>query len=188
MARVQKMLDSCAEILDEVGYDGLTTTMVAERAGVAIGSFYQFFPDKRAVVQSLGQRNVEAYVCRLEDRISRSGISKWTEAVDASIDEYIDMHRTVAGFRTLHFGDAVDVHLLDEQRDNDTIIAEQLGRLLSAHFGITEDDSLRFVLLMAVEIADALVKSAFRYRPDGDERILAEAKRIVRDYLTARLG
>ncbi|HEY8481182.1 MAG TPA: TetR family transcriptional regulator, partial [Spirillospora sp.] len=39
--RVQRMLDACAEILDEDGYDGLTTTRIAQRADVAIGSVYQ---------------------------------------------------------------------------------------------------------------------------------------------------
>ena len=53
VARVQRMLDACAELVDEVGYEGLTTTLLAERAEVAIGSVYQFFPDKRAIVQAL---------------------------------------------------------------------------------------------------------------------------------------
>ena len=69
VARVQRMLDACAELVDEVGYEGLTTTLLAERAGVAIGSVYQFFPDKRAVVQALTLRNVEAYLARLAERI-----------------------------------------------------------------------------------------------------------------------
>ena len=38
------------------------------------------------------------------------------------------MHRHVPGFRTLHFGDVVDRNLLDDERDNNTVIAEQLGR------------------------------------------------------------
>ena len=76
LARVQRMLDACAELVDEVGYDGLTTTLLAERAGVAIGSVYQFFPDKRAIVQALTLRNLEAYVERLSDRIAAGDIDQ----------------------------------------------------------------------------------------------------------------
>src|SRR5688572_12384373 len=177
------MLDACAELIDEVGYDGLSTTLLAERAGVAIGSVYQFFPDKRAIVQALTMRNVEAYVERLETRIGRAGITQWLDLVEVALDEFIDMHRSVAGFRTLHFGDVVDVHLLDADRDNNTVIVEKLGGLLGDHFGMAEDPQLTFALAIAVEIADALIKSAFRYQVDGDERILAEAKKVVRDYL-----
>src|SRR3954466_1372200 len=70
VARVARMLDACAKLVDELGYDGLTTTLLAERAGVAIGSVYQFFPDKRAIVQALTMRNLEAYLQRLGARIA----------------------------------------------------------------------------------------------------------------------
>jgi AcrR family transcriptional regulator len=187
VAKVARMLDACAEIVDEVGYEGLTTTLIAERADVAIGSVYQFFPDKRAVVAALTQRNLEAYVHRLADRMGGGGMTRWVEAVDAALDEYIDMHRNVPGFRTLHFGDVVDLNLLDPDRDNNSVIVDNLGRLLAEHFGLARDDRLAFALAMAVEMADALVKAAFRYQADGDERILAEAKEIIRDYLARRV-
>src|ERR687884_165018 len=123
VARVNRMLDACAQLIDEVGYDGLTTTLLAERAGVAIGSVYQFFPDKRAIVQALTLRNLEAYLDRLGTRLQRESGTHWWDAVDTAIDEYIAMHRTTPGFRTLHFGDVVDVHLLDDERDNNAVIA-----------------------------------------------------------------
>jgi AcrR family transcriptional regulator len=183
VARVQRMLDACAELVDEIGYEGLTTTLLAERAGVAIGSVYQFFPDKRAIVQALTLRNMEAYLERLGDRFSRGDLAHWWDGVDAAIDEYIDMHRVVPGFRTLHFGDVVDVHLLDEARDNNGVIAEQLARVLVEQFGITDTSCLRFALEIAVEAADALIKLAFRRDTEGDERVLVEAKALIREYL-----
>ena len=183
LARVTRMLDACASLIDEVGYEGLTTTLLAERAGVAIGSVYQFFPDKRAIVQQLTVRNVEAYIERLNARISHAAMENWWCAVDSAIDEYIEMHRTVPGFRTLHFGDSVDRRLLDDDRDNDAVIAEQLGRLLVERFGLPDEPQLAFSLMLSVEMADALIKLAFRRDPDGDEAVLAETKDIVRDYL-----
>ena len=130
VARVQRMLDACAELIDEVGYDGLSTTLLAERAGVAIGSVYQFFPDKRAIVQALTLRNVEAYLARLADRIPAGELTHWWDGVDGAIEEYIELHRSVPGFRTLHFGDVVDVHLIDPERDNNAVIADHLADLL----------------------------------------------------------
>src|SRR5256885_506735 len=112
VARVQRMLDACAELVDEIGYEALTTTLLAERAGVAIGSVYQFFPDKRAIVQALALRNLEAYLAKLSARSEAVEFQHWWDVVDAAIDEYIAMHRTMPGFRTLHFCDVVDVHLL----------------------------------------------------------------------------
>jgi AcrR family transcriptional regulator len=194
VARVQRMLDACAALVDEVGYDGLSTTLLAERAGVAIGSVYQFFPDKRAIVQALTLRNLEAYLQRLGGRFGEVAFDHWWDGVDAAIDEYIAMHRSVPGFRTLHFGDVVDVHLLDEDQDNNGVIADQIGRLLTAQFGelagrtgrssgLADAERLRFALTIAVEAADALIKLAFRRDPEGDETVLAEAKALIREYL-----
>ncbi|MEO3772981.1 TetR/AcrR family transcriptional regulator [Micromonospora sp. B9E7] len=177
------MLDACAELVDEVGYEGLTTTLLAERAEVAIGSVYQFFPDKRAIVQALTLRTMESYLQRLDERFASDEMTHWWDGVDAGIDEYITMHRTVPGFRTLHFGDVVDLHLLDEQRDNNGVIADQLARVLTERFGLTDVPKLRFVLEIAVEAADALIKLAFRRNSDGDERVLLEAKALIREYL-----
>ena len=184
VARVQRMLDACAELVDEHGYEALTTTLLAERAGVAIGSVYQFFPDKRAIVQALAVRNLEAYLARLTARSESVAFDHWWDIVDAAIDEYIAMHRTVPGFRTLHFGDVVDVHLLDAERDNNTIIAEQLAGLLADQFGAAAGPRLDFALAIAVEAGDALIKLAFRKNPEeGDADVLTEAKTLIREYL-----
>jgi AcrR family transcriptional regulator len=183
VARVQRMLDACAELVDEVGYEGLTTTLLAERAGVAIGSVYQFFPDKRAIVQALTSRNLEGYLQRLAGRFREESFDHWWDGVDAAIDEYIAMHRSVPGFRALHFGDVVDVHLLDEERDNNAVIADRLAELLLGQFGAADSPRLRFALAIAVEAADSLIKLAFRRHPDGDEAVLDEAKALIREYL-----
>ena len=183
VARVQRMLDACAELIDEVGYDGLSTTLLAERAGVAIGSVYQFFPDKRAIVQALTLRNVEAYLAKLAERIPAGELSHWSDGVDGAIEEYIELHRSVPGFRTLHFGDVVDVHLIDPDRDNNAVIADHLADLLVHYHGAPDSTELRFALTISVEAADALIKLAFRRHPDGDTAVLAEAKRLVHGYL-----
>ncbi len=188
VARVARMLDACAELVDEVGYDGLTTTLLAERAGVAIGSVYQFFPDKRAIVQALTLRNLEAYLDRLGRRLAAEDLTDWWDAVDAAIDEYIGMHRSVPGFRTLHFGDVVDLHLLDDERDNNAVIADHLTRLLAAQYDLPPGRPLAFSMTIAVEVADALIKMAFRGSPEGDPAVLAEAKRMIREYLCERLA
>ncbi|MFJ8579188.1 TetR family transcriptional regulator [Micromonospora sp. NPDC093277] len=181
------MLDACAELVDEVGYEGLTTTLLAERAEVAIGSVYQFFPDKRAIVQALTLRTLESYLQRLDERFASEDLTDWWGGVDAAIDEYIAMHRTVPGFRILHFGDVVDLHLLDEQRDNNGVIADQLARLLTERFGLDGVPDFRFHLEVAVEAVDALIKLAFRRQPEGDERVQVEAKALVREYLHRQL-
>lgn len=187
LARVNRMLDACASLLDEIGYEAFTTTLVAERARVAIGSLYQYFPDKRAIVQALATRNLEAYLARMRERVAAGDLADWRGAADAAIDEFADLHRTTPGFRTLRFGDLVDRHLLEPERDNDTVIADELSLLLVSHFGLADSPELRFALLIAGELGGALVTLAFRRQADGDPVILAEVRLVVRDYLDHRL-
>ena len=57
--RVAALLDAGAAVFAEKGYDGATMTEIAERAGAAIGSLYQFFPSKEALAEAFFDRFAE---------------------------------------------------------------------------------------------------------------------------------
>ncbi|MFD0731758.1 TetR/AcrR family transcriptional regulator [Planotetraspora mira] len=181
------MLDACAELLDEGGYEALSTTRVAERAGVAIGSVYQFFPDKRALSQALTRRNLELFVTRVGRRFITDDYGGWWEAVDAIIDEYVDLHRTVPGFRSLNFGDVEGLDVPDSVADNNTVIAGRLRALLLEEFGLLDSEDVDRAILVAAEAGDAVLKLAFRHDSSGAPEIVAEARQLVRGYLSRQL-
>jgi AcrR family transcriptional regulator len=181
------MLDACAEILDESGYEGLSTTRIAQRAGVAIGSVYQFFPDKRAVAQALALRNLEQFGERIGELLAGGPLDRWSETVGRAIDIFVEMHRTVPGFRVLRFGDVADLHLLDESADNNAVVARRLRDLIVQSTGVPDTPRLERAFAIAVEAADALIKMAFRREPDGDDLVIAEAKGLIQNYLSTYL-
>ncbi|RKS79130.1 TetR family transcriptional regulator [Actinomadura pelletieri DSM 43383] len=181
------MLDACAEILDEDGYDGLSTTRIAQRAEVAIGSVYQFFPDKRAVAQALALRNLEEFGERISARLAEGGFADWSDTVGAIIKIFVDMHRTVPGFRVLRFGDVADVNLLDSDADNNAVVAGRLRKMIVGTFDVQDTPALATALAIAVEAGDAVLKMAFRRDPDGDPLIVAEAERLIHGYLAAHI-
>lgn len=57
--RVEKILDAAAIVFNEVGFETATTHAIAARANTAIGSLYQFFPDKLAIFNALELRHVD---------------------------------------------------------------------------------------------------------------------------------
>jgi AcrR family transcriptional regulator len=57
--RVDKILDAAAAVFDNVGYEAATTHMIAADAKTAIGSVYQFFPDKAAIFNAMELRHIE---------------------------------------------------------------------------------------------------------------------------------
>lgn len=184
--RVERMLEACAALIEEVGYDGVTTTLIAERAGVAVGSLYQFFPDKRAVVQALTIRNLETFMVTVTARFAKTHLEHWWDAVDTIFDVYVGMHREVPAFSRLHFGDVVDMRLLDDRRDNNAVISDRLTELIAAKFSIPLRE-LQLPISIAVEAADAVLNLAFRRDHLGDQEVLTEAKALVRGYLSSRL-
>src|SRR5258708_6018102 len=86
--RYERIINSCAELLDENGYSALTTTAVARRAEVPIGTLYQFFADKDALIQALATRNLERYLERLADRLVLQPPAGIADLVDAAIEEF----------------------------------------------------------------------------------------------------
>jgi AcrR family transcriptional regulator/transposase-like protein len=57
--RVVKILTAAAEVFAEVGYAAATTQQIADRAKTAVGSIYQFFPDKLAIFHALEAEHME---------------------------------------------------------------------------------------------------------------------------------
>jgi AcrR family transcriptional regulator len=186
--RVQRMLDAAAELVAIHGYDAVTTTLIADRANVSIGSLYQFFPDKQAVVRAVALRNLELFGRRMSALAEREEFHDWWSVVSAVIDEFVAMHQEVTGFRVVRFGDIADLHLLDPSRDNDSVVGERLMEILGGLVDFESGTDPHLHVVIAVKIADTLVKFAFERDPQGDRVVLQEAKRIIRELLARQFG
>ncbi|MFE9727111.1 TetR/AcrR family transcriptional regulator [Streptomyces sp. NPDC005794] len=184
--RLARILDAGAALLDETGYEQLSTRAVADRAGVPIGSVYRFFPNKRALVDALAERNLEAYAGRVVARLEAIPEREWRAAIDAVLDEYLSMKRSVPGFALVDFGPPAPVTgPLDEVN---RLVAGRLAKLLSGHLGhgrggTASDAALLRTVLICVQAADALLQLAFRSDPAGDPDLIAETRVLLQAYL-----
>jgi AcrR family transcriptional regulator len=185
--RLARILDACAELLDETGYEQLSTRAVAARAGVPIGSVYRFFGNKRAMAAALAQRNLDRYAERISARLSAAGDVDAYSAIDSVLDEYIAMKRTVPGFALVDFGVPAPPAGDGAAEDPNHLVADRLCGLLVAHLGRTTDDVLRRKVLVGVEAADALLQLAFRTDPSGDPELVAETRELLYAYLAPSL-
>ncbi|OPF70514.1 TetR family transcriptional regulator [Streptomyces antioxidans] len=201
--RLGRILDACAELLDEIGYEELSTRAVAERANVPIGSVYRFFSNKRAMAEALAHRNLDEYAERITRRLAAvdsasasdpawasdsgpdDGGGGWREAMDVVVDEYLAMKRGAPGFALIEFGHPVPATAPPQQPNH--LVADRLRTLLADRLGTGGDrateERLRVAFLLAVEAADALLRLAFRMDPEGDPAIVAETKELLRAYL-----
>jgi AcrR family transcriptional regulator len=131
--RLARILDACAELLDETGYERLSTRAVAVRAGVPIGSVYRFFGNKRAMAAALAHRNLDRYAARVAAGLAALPAPAAAPAdaataprpvdagrvIDAVLDAYLAMKRSVPGFGLVDFGVPHPCAVPDEADDPD---------------------------------------------------------------------
>jgi AcrR family transcriptional regulator len=72
-ATVAAVLEAAARILELHGFEGYTTNAIAERAGVSIGSFYQYFPNKDAVTVALIEQETAVLLADIATMPSAKG-------------------------------------------------------------------------------------------------------------------
>ncbi|MEU6342447.1 TetR/AcrR family transcriptional regulator [Streptomyces sp. NPDC046977] len=195
--RLARILDVAAAVLDEGGYEELSTRAVAARAGVPIGSVYRFFSNKRAMADALARRNLEKYLAGVTALLDAAGpgapgtdtgagdrrrVADLVDLVDVVVDHYVAMRRTVPGFALVSFaGPAPGAAANDEANHQ---LADGLRSLLAGRLGVTAgEERLRTAFVVGVEAADALLKLAFRTDPEGDAVLVAETKELLRAYL-----
>ncbi|ATZ27571.1 HTH-type transcriptional repressor KstR [Streptomyces lavendulae subsp. lavendulae] len=180
--RLARILDACAELLDETGYENLSTRAVALRAGVPIGSVYRFFGNKRAMAVALAHRNLDRYADGIQKRLAVLPDAHWRPVVDAVLDEYLTMKRSVPGFALVDFGVPAPPAEGPAADPND-LVAARLTQLLCGHLRLVPDAELERAVLVAVEATDALVHLAFRADPAGDPAIVGETRAMMHAYL-----
>lgn len=81
---VAALLEAAARILESKGLDGLNTNKVAELAGVSVGSLYQYFPGKDALIVALLQRERAAFLAEAQGALAaptgRQGLERLVAA------------------------------------------------------------------------------------------------------------
>lgn len=187
-ARLTKLLDAAAAIIDETGYELLTTAMIAERAQASIGTVYRYFPDRIAVLHALRERAVQRYRENVADRLINSPPEHPWAVIDACLDGMVEMYRYEPGYRVLQFADP-ERESVDGVPDLESaVIAHRIANVLKSSFDIEPTPDLIFRLDVAVELVLGLVARAFATDARGDERYVVECRRLIDFHLSDILG
>ncbi len=99
MARI---LDAAAHEFAERGVEAATIESIAERAKTSVGSIYQFFPNKLALYEAIGDKYLEEVRALFAVLVSAEAIEvPWREIIGATIDAFAELHRTSVTFRAI---------------------------------------------------------------------------------------
>lgn len=82
---VGKLLEATAQVLGEVGLEATSTNKIAARAGVAIGSIYQYFPNKEALIDALLDDRLHRLEALTASRMEALSTNSYPEAAEAML-------------------------------------------------------------------------------------------------------
>ncbi len=185
---VDALLEATTRILIKEGYDRASTNRIAEVAGVSIGSLYQYFPSKEALVAAV----VELHSQELS-KVTRNALLKVAaRPIEVAAREFVSV--------------AIDAHRVNPKLHG--VLAEQIprvGRLenieanvrdgyalvrgyLEAHRDEIDVADLDLAAFVLVTVVEALTHAAVLRRPDilSDEkagRFVDDVTRLVVRYL-----
>ncbi|TBN56997.1 TetR/AcrR family transcriptional regulator [Glaciihabitans arcticus] len=187
-ARLAALLDAAASVVDEIGYERLTTAMVAEKAGASIGTVYRYFPDRIAVLQALGARNLDRVLRRVHDELVDERHTNWLDALSSSFGVLVEAFRNEAGFRSLRVGDVIDIRPRASERTFNSVVADTLLDGLVSRFGVADTPETRFAFEVALEVSDSLASRAFVFDHSGDQAFLDAGRQYVYAILSQHFG
>lgn len=182
-ARVTRILDAADRILAEEGHEAFTVRRITEVAGLPVGTVYQFFPDKSAIVDALIYRYLGAFNEIMDLRVADTGRT-WDAVIDDAFDAFVSLYRANPALLSLWQARHVSSSALDADFANNERLADGLRAILVSREQVKDNADLVRACRVAVATADALLDLAFRKDRHGDPKLIAEAKRIQRLYLT----
>ncbi|MBX3261746.1 MAG: TetR family transcriptional regulator [Labilithrix sp.] len=184
-ATVDALLTATARILVRDGYDRASTNKIAEAAGVSIGSLYQYFPSKEALVAAVLERHVGAMMEVVRASLARVATSPLPEAARELVRVMIEAHRIEP---KLHRVLAEQLPRVGRMDHVERVEAEALT-LVRAYLEARRDeigvDDLDLASFLAVSCVEAMTHAAVLRRPEllSEPRFVDEVAALVVRYL-----
>ena len=182
---VDTILAATARVLVKKGFDGLTTNAVAEAAGVSIGSLYQYFPSKEALVAALIEQHIEEMQQALFSEMTRVAQLPMAQAVRALIELTIRAHSIEPELHRVLTEQVPRVGRLARLAEADSICRRMVAGILSLRkdeLAIADPDTAAFILVASIE---AITHRAALFAPERlrDPRLVDESVAMVTRYL-----
>jgi AcrR family transcriptional regulator len=180
---VASLLDAAAAEIAEAGYEAATLTHVASRAGMSIGSLYQYFPDKPAVARALAERYGTELADQWEPLIGEAAVLALPKLVQRMFDVVLQFHADRPAFLEL----ATNVA---HYRHNQTArgrLRGHIAALLRAKQPSLNASRAARIAEVTVQIFKGMNR-AFEKQSQAERKALAEEfKLVVTAYLSNRL-
>ena len=183
-----RIVDAAARIFGEHGYAHGTTNRIAEEAGISVGSLYQYFPNKDAILVCLAERHVAEGKALVQDRLAATPGVGVVPMLRQVVEAMIDLHRGAGRLHQVLFEEAPrPVPFLTELHDLEDLLVAAVAEVLRGDPAVTVADHDVAARMLVVGIESYVHRMVATARPPLDTDVLAdELVALYSGYLTGR--
>ncbi len=183
---VDALLQGAARVLMRDGYDRASTNRIAEEAGVSIGSLYQYFPTKEALVAALIEREVESQFHVVSSRLAEVMDAPLETAVRELVEAVVDAHRLHPKLHRVLTEEVPRVGALKRIVELEAKTAELLVAGLALRRDEVRPQNLELAAFLLVHAVEGVVHGAVNYHPEHieNEALVEELSRMILGYLS----
>lgn len=183
--RVNRILDVAKHLFIEDGYDNTSTNAIAKQAKVPIGSLYQFFPDKQAILYALAEQYMQQFHQQLttEDSEATRQLSL-TDYVDHIVDSTYRLFEQNPGYHAIFIQVQNTMPELAKLEDTvDAQIIEDWAIELAQRSSSLEPADCEAIAFVLVKSIGLLLWLSLSQEAEFRERIVVETKKLMLGYL-----
>ncbi len=182
---MERILDAAAALIARGGLERVTTNAIAKEAGLPVGTLYQFFPNREAVLQALIRAQLAELDAPLRPLLA-PGPMGLSERVERIVDVLYRTYRRLPALAHLMHAARGDPRVSPLSRENNTLVAGWVVPLVRHYAPEVSAARAALVAAATVEASDALLMAALREeQPARAKALLEELKAMLRGYLGA---
>ena len=187
--RIGKILDAAARLFAKVGYEETTTNAIAREAKTSIGSLYQFFPNKEAILHALAARYLKelraVHDVMMDEEALHLPLPALYERIIQSLARF---HASHPGFQPLFYGSTTSGHLAAAANQLTQECIHRVDALMAAREPGLDPARRKLCAIMNVEIIRALLPLAQSHDAAFRARLLEEIKTLLVAHMREVLG
>lgn len=179
---VYQILRAASDLLANEPLEQVTTSRIAEAAGVSVGGLYRFFPDRQAIVDAIAIEHVEDLRGMLEARFSMAAPEDGRVLLGAIIDAFVAFLDERPDFRTIALGGHVSAGTRHRHTSAEVGPAALVKRFFLDQFHL-DLGGLDLKIRVASEAGERLIAYAYE-QPDAGRRlaVIEELKTLLGNY------
>ena len=179
-SRVEDILAAAMELVGEKGIAALTMREIANSAGIALASIYQYFPNRSAVIATLYQEVSRQTREHVADQVARvSSVEEVLDAAYAAVDMFYERMRANPAIPDLMVAIQGDKTLLDMDIEETKLQAEIFTE--GTRRFVAEEDRADFdrAARILFHLAGATVRLSLRMEPEAGDRVVEDYKALI---------